>query len=233
MNLDIREIFLLFIIYSFLGWIVDIIGASLKSKKIVPRGFLIGPYCPIYGFGALLITFFLSKYQNDLFALFILACILGASLEYFTSYIMEKIFKARWWDYSYTKYNLNGRVCVKTTVAFGLLGVILIEFLNPFFVSIITSLSENILTILSIIVFILFMTDVVISFNIISNIKKVDLGSAADSTEEITKKVKEALKNKSILNRRLVLAFPHLKIELPRKYLDKIKEDIKNKTKNV
>lgn len=231
--MDLRVVFMLFIIYSFLGWIVDTIGAGLKEKKLVPRGFLIGPYCPIYGFGALLIIFFLSKYQNDLLALFVLACIFGASLEYFTSYIMEKMFNARWWDYSYTKYNLNGRVCVRTTVAFGLLGVVLVKYLNPFFENLIVNMPDLLLSILSIGILVLFITDVAVSFNIISNIKKVDLSGAADSTEEITKRVKETLRSKSILNKRLVLAFPRLKVKLPKISLDKLKEDIINRTKNV
>lgn len=221
----IKILFLLFIIYSFLGWLMEVIFVSIKEKKIVARGFLIGPVCPIYGFGAILITLFLTKYTNDIPVLFILATVLGASLEYFTSYIMEKIFKTRWWDYSQHKYNINGRICLATSICFGTLGVILIHFLNPFFTHILNIIPNIILTIVSIILLVLIITDLVISCNVISKIKKVDLGGAKDATDEITTKVREALKNKSLLTKRLMNAFPNLKI--------KIKKEVKNIEKEI
>lgn len=214
MCMNIRIMFLLFIIYSFLGWLMEVVISLSKEKKIINRGFLIGPICPIYGAGALSITLLLTKYYNDIPVLFILAAILGSSLEYFTSYIMEKTFKTRWWDYSTHKYNINGRISLITSLGFGALGVVLIHFLNPFFTSILNTFPPIIITILTIIIAVIFITDFIISFNIISNIKKVDLSGAKDTTEEITIKVRETLKNKSLLNKRLIEAFPHLKIKI-------------------
>ena len=106
----IRFYFLLFISYSVIGWIMETILKTIEYKKFVNRGFLIGPYCPIYGCGALLMTFLLQGYAEDPIVLFVFNIIICSILEYSTSYIMEKIFKARWWDYSYTKYNINGRI---------------------------------------------------------------------------------------------------------------------------
>lgn len=105
--------FMLFFIYAILGWIIETTLVSIEKRKFVNRGFLIGPYCPIYGFGGLAITILLKNYTKDPIVLFLMAVIICGTLEYFTSYIMEKIFKARWWDYSAKKYNINGRICLE------------------------------------------------------------------------------------------------------------------------
>ena len=125
--------FLLFLFYSFLGWILEMVVCSIADKKVVNRGFLIGPYCPIYGSGCLLIISLLHKYQDDPFTLFIMAVIVCSLLEYFTSYIMEKLFKARWWDYSDRRFNINGRICLDNLVLFGVLGLLIFYVANPFF----------------------------------------------------------------------------------------------------
>ncbi len=228
--MDLRITFLLFIIYSILGWIMEVIIVSFQQKKVTDRGFLIGPYCPIYGTGALLITIFLTKYVDDLVALFVMSSIFGAVLEYFTSYIMEKIFKTRWWDYSTHKYNLNCRISLTTTLGFGALGVILIHFLNPFFEKVMGLFPDLVLTIVSIVLAVIILTDIIISFNVISNIKRVDLSDAIDTTDEITAKVKEILRSKSLLNKRLVIAFPNLKVKIPEN-LRKLGEMAKNNKK--
>ena len=97
---DIEKYVLLFFIYAFLGWIMEVIGKLIQQKKFINRGFLIGPYCPIYGHGAILITILLSRYKANPFILFFMAILICSILEYATSYFMEKIFHARWWDYS-------------------------------------------------------------------------------------------------------------------------------------
>lgn len=223
MNLETS--FLLFIIYSLLGWLMEEILVSIKEKKIVDRGFLIGPICPIYGCGALLITIVLAKYHNDILVLFVLATVLGAILEYFTSYIMEKLFKVRWWDYSQNKYNLNGRICLTTSICFGILGVLMIHFLNPFFLYLLNSIPNIVLQIVSIILAILLIIDIILSFSVISKIKKIGLSGAKDATDEITTRVKEVLKNNSFFTKRLVDAFPNLKI--------KIKDEVRKLGNNI
>lgn len=221
--MEIRVMFLLFILYSFLGWLMEVILVSIQTKKPTDRGFLIGPLCPIYGVGALLITILLNKYSNDLPALFIMATILGAILEYFTSYIMEKTFKTRWWDYSDKKYNINGRISLTTSIGFGILGVILIHILNPFFKNILNHFSNTAVLIISVILLIIFIIDIITSFRIISKIKIVNTNELRDSTDEITQYVRETLRKHSILTKRLVIAFPNLKIKI-HDDLNKIKE---------
>ena len=124
--------FLLFFIYSLLGWIAESIYVSIKEKKFVNRGFLIGPYCPIYGFGSILMILYLTQYKDNFVTVFLLGIFICCLLEYMTSYLMEKIFKARWWDYSDKKYNLNGRICGENALLFGLGSIVIIYLLNPF-----------------------------------------------------------------------------------------------------
>ena len=90
--------FLLFLLYSMFGYIIEVISVSIHAKKwVFNRGFLIGPYLPIYGFGSLIMVLFLNRYENDLLALFVMSAFLCTLLEYITSLIMEKIFQLRWW----------------------------------------------------------------------------------------------------------------------------------------
>lgn len=206
---NIMNYFLVFIFYSFVGWILEVLNFIFREKKIVNRGFLIGPYCPIYGFGSLFITIFLTKYKVDLFGLFVKTMFICAILEYLTSYIMERLFKTRWWDYSNNKFNINGRICLETMILFGIGGILIIYVVNPLLFAVFKLLPNIILTIISVFLFLIFLVDVIVSLNIINNFKKVSNNIRKDSTEEINKMVKEELKNKSYLKRRLVSAFPN------------------------
>ena len=133
MLLQIKLYFLLFIIYSILGWIMEVINAIFTLKRFVNRGFLIGPYCPIYGCGAVLITVLLGRFKSNPIIFFIMSILLCGTLEYLTSYIMEKFFNLRWWDYSEKKFNIDGRVCLETLLPFGILGIVIMYISNPFF----------------------------------------------------------------------------------------------------
>lgn len=205
------KIFYIFILYSILGWFMEVVIVSSKKRKITARGFLIGPWCPIYGFGALFITLLLRKYYNDPVVLFVMSFLMGTILEYVTSYLMEKLFHARWWDYSNHKFQINGRVSLTTSLGFGALGVILVYILNPFFLRIIKNIPPIVFTIIMIIVLLIFITDVITSYKIISNIKISKDVDIKDLTDKYTEEVKKHLRNKSIFNRRLLNAFPHLK----------------------
>lgn len=213
--MTISEYFLMFIIYSFVGWSIEVINNIINNKKFVNRGFLIGPYCPIYGFGGICITVFLTRYNDSILVLFVMAMAICGVLEYITSYIMEKFFKARWWDYSNKKYNINGRICLETMIPFGILGCFVIYITNPFLLYIFRNIPNHLINILAIIISIIFFIDNLISFKIISNFRKSTFFEVKkDSTEEITKRVKEVLINSSHLQKRLISAFPTLKINL-------------------
>lgn len=213
MKYDLRILFLLFIMYSFMGWLVEVLGSLIQKKKFVNRGFLIGPYCPIYGMGSITMILLLSRYTDDIITLFIMCILLFSILEYSTSYIMEKLFKARWWDYSQKKFNINGRICLETMIPFGIVGVFVMYIVNPMFLHALNSLPDIILTLFTIVIGILFIIDICVSVNVITNLKVTARKIKQDSTEEITTKVKEVLLNKNYIKSRLVKAFPKLKIK--------------------
>lgn len=126
----IASYFLWFFIYSMIGWIYETTICSVSQRKFVNRGFLNGPYCPIYGAGALLVILLFGKMTNP-FQLFLCSAVVTCTLEYLTSYGMEKLFHAKWWDYSSRRFNLHGRICLEGALVFGLLSVLIILFLHP------------------------------------------------------------------------------------------------------
>ena len=149
--------FLLYFMYCLFGYILECIFCTIVDKKVVlNRGFLIGPYLPIYGCGAITIIFLLKRYLDDPIALFVMAALVATILEYIASYFMEKIFKARWWDYSEQKFNINGRVCLLNTVLFGIGGLVIMYWINPVFTNFLHSFNKKILIVLGIISFLIY-----------------------------------------------------------------------------
>ena len=128
---ELSELILLFTIYSLLGWICESAACSIEAKKFINRGFLNGPFCPIYGVGALLIVKLLTPFSGNLAALFIAALLLTSVLEYLTGFLLEKLFHAKWWDYSHRRFNLQGRVCLGNALVFGVMGVAAVHLIHP------------------------------------------------------------------------------------------------------
>lgn len=203
--------FLLFISYAFLGWCMEVTCKLIQYKKFINRGFLIGPYCPIYGWGALTITILLKRYMEDPLVLFVMSTLICSIIEYLTSYFMEKKYHARWWDYSNRKFNINGRICLETLVPFGILGVAIMYGTNPILFKLYNQIPQLVMNILTSILFIGFIVDNIISSNIISSINVEGNKLIKDNTEEITEKIKQILRQKSWLHRRLINAYPGLK----------------------
>lgn len=219
--------FLLFMSYAFLGWCMEVICKLIQTRKFINRGFLIGPYCPIYGWGAIAITVLLKRYTYDILVLFVMSMIVCSIIEYFTSYFMEKKYHARWWDYSNKKFNINGRICLETLIPFGILGVIIMYVTNPLLLHFFETIPQIILHIITATLFIVFIVDNAISSNVIASINVEGSKLIKDNTEEITERVKDVLRKKSWLHRRLVNAYPNLK-DIKVK-IKKIKEKVENK----
>ena len=232
--MDFLKIFLLFWFCSFLGWVVEVIAFIYSDKKIINRGFLIGPYCPIYGSGAM-IMLLISPYKNHLFVCFILALVLCSTLEYIASYIMERLFEIRWWDYSDDAFNINGRICLRNAIAFGALGVIFTRFIYPLYTKLISYLSDQAIIIISIIVFILTIIDIFVSFNAMSKIKTI-LGKEIenyknkDATDDVNKLVNKKLPGINFLQKRLIDTY-HL-LDKEKKYIMKTIKKVNEKTKS-
>ena len=222
---------LLFFVYSFLGWCLEVGCKLVSDHKFINRGFLIGPYCPIYGHGALIMTILLNRYLNDPVTLFIMIILCCSLLEYFTSYFLEKIFHTRWWDYSGYRFNINGRICLETMVPFGLFGLFIMYVSNPFFLGLIEKISIPILYALTLVILIVYFVDNVISFKIIKNIQHVseDVQKKQiikkDDTERITKMIKKQVEDSmKTFEKRLIHAFPHLQVIKRKVVRKKLKE---------
>ncbi len=119
-----------FLLYSVSGWVFEVIYCSIKEGHPINRGFLNGPYCPIYGVGACFVGGMLAGIGNPI-ALFILGAVLCCCVEYATSWVLERAFHARWWDYSHRRFNLHGRVCLAGAMLFGTAIVSVVYVIQP------------------------------------------------------------------------------------------------------
>ena len=123
---------LLFFFYSFAGWCLETTYCSLGEKRFINRGFLTGPLCPIYGAAATVLTVMIyNPFKDNMLAVFVLGIILCDIVEYVTSYVMEKLFNARWWDYTYELLNVSGRICLKHSLYWGVISIVFIRLIHP------------------------------------------------------------------------------------------------------
>ena len=227
--------FLLFIIYSVIGFVAEIINCSITNKRIVlNRGFFLGPYLPIYGVCCLIMSFFLTRYNHDIVALYTMSMFLCTLIEYITSYILEKIFKVRWWDYSDRKFNIAGRVCMENALLFGFGGIFLVKIIDPVIYPFLFSFKENTLIIVSWVMITIFFTDLVVTLVTLSKIKiSANRYNDHDATEEIKLLVREKIEN-SFLVRHLLNAFPKMSGSDLKIFIDikKKSNDFKNNLKS-
>lgn len=162
--MDIRKIIIMFMLYSVIGWISEMIYCYIYDRSFTNRGFLCGPLCPIYACGALFIVFTLSNFKYNPVIIFFLGMIGCSIIEYLTSFLMEKLFNAKWWDYSNYKYNIKGRICLLNSIIFGIGSVIIIYLIQPMVELFLHKLNNIQLTVLSISFVFYFIIDYVLSF---------------------------------------------------------------------
>lgn len=145
-ELPFATAFLIFIMFAFIGWVSEEIYVGvLVEHRLVNRGFLHGPLCPVYGFGGVVILMLPPSLYNTWIPLFFASMVLCTVVEYFVSWIMEKLFHARWWDYSQYKIQLNGRVCLLNSVLFGFLGLGVIRFVYPHIIEFLDWMGETVI----------------------------------------------------------------------------------------
>lgn len=126
------EWILYFTIYSILGWLCETIWCSVGAGKMVNRGFLSGPWCPVYGFGAVILMLFAEPLRKYFVLVFFLSVLTTTALEYFSGWLLETLFKTRWWDYSERRFQIKGRICLRNSLLFGFLGMAAVYILQPF-----------------------------------------------------------------------------------------------------
>lgn len=240
-----------FFIYSFLGWCIESAYKSICEKKLVNSGFLYGPFCPIYGYGAIIMYIFLEDVSSKPFITFCLGFVVLSIWEYAVGAFLEKVFHRKYWDYSKNKFNLQGRVCLLNSIFWGILGVLFIDVIHPFITDLLYKIDYNTILYFDIIIAILFVIDTIISiisnFSIAEKLKHVEElnDSIKEKLEEIKQKGKNVeqslqdtlddLKEKraKIIRKsyrqivRLKKAFPSLKSEEFSKFLSEKKEFFK------
>jgi uncharacterized membrane protein len=225
-----------FMIYSFIGWTTEVLFHIYKLKNFVNRGFLYGPVCPIYGATAVILIYFLSPFSNKLLLLFTGGVIIASIIEYVTGYAMERMFNAKWWDYSDNKYNLRGYICLKFSLIWGLMSLFFIKYINPLVSNITYFVINNFGQVFYNIILILFISDLALTINSLvtfkklftelqqvitekaENLQKLNINSLnKEIKDEISDRIKvlheinERLSNRiSNRQRRLLKAFPHI-----------------------
>ena len=205
------NLILLFFAYAFLGWCIEVTLKYFQFHRFINRGFLTGPWLPIYGSGAALITVVikgLAPLEFSVGTTFAVSFLLCGFLEYMTSYVLEKRFHARWWDYSQKPMNLHGRVWIGNLILFGLGGVVIVDLINPLLLRLSEHMSFPLREILSLSV--VFVADYVMSHFVLKLVKTSVELSEADDTEAISKEVRLLLSDRSVFHRRFADAYPEV-----------------------
>ena len=123
---------LYFFLFAFIGWLMETFYAVFTLGYFTNRGFLFGPICPIYGYGALMLILFLGKYRKHDLKLFFYAAIIFSVFEYLVSYGLDALFAMHWWDYTNDFLNLNGRISIFYSFAWGIIAILFINHIYPF-----------------------------------------------------------------------------------------------------
>ena len=207
------SLILLFFAYAFLGWCMEVTLKYFQFHRFINRGFLTGPWLPIYGSGAVLITVAvqgLSPLESSVGTTFIVSFVLCGLIEYMTSYVLEKRFHARWWDYSRKPMNLHGRVWIGNLILFGLGGVVIVDLINPLLLRLSEHMSFPLREIMALFLSVVFVADYVMSHFVLKLVKTSVELSEADDTEAISKEVRLLLSDRSVFHRRFAEAYPEV-----------------------
>ncbi len=246
LGISIWQIFFYFIIYSFLGYIIEtIFGIITMGVWQSRQSFIYGPFCGIYGVGAVVIIIFSKYFNKNNYTLFIGGILCGSITEYLISFFVELILDTRWWDYSNNILNINGRICLLYSIFWGILTVFLIKYFNPVIDYIINKLYEKFSQrlikriLLAIIIFIsldclltCFAQDIFITkITIENNIEMKDIQRRKSSYEKIkNNEFLNTITNKLFSNEKMIKTFPNLKIKDKNEntiYIDSLLKDIK------
>ena len=220
-------LFMVFFLASVAGYLAEVVYCSIVDKYFEwNRGFLFGPYVPIYGVGTLIIIGISQKYLHNVFLLFLLTVVACSVVEYLASWIMEKLFKVRWWDYSTQKFNINGRICLLNGIMFGFAGLAIVYIIHPILAKLFSVIPEPLTITAAIICALFFIIDLIVTiYTLISirmtldDIEEVENDESSlstDDTERTRKKAIERIKNNAILYKIMLTAFP---------YIDGVNED--------
>ncbi|MBR3133613.1 MAG: putative ABC transporter permease [Clostridia bacterium] len=201
--MDIIRILNYFVIYSFFGWILESTYKSLHEKKFINSGFLVGPFCPIYGYGALIMYLFLDRFSNNLFLLFISAFLILSLFEYVVGVGLELAFHTKYWDYSRKKFNIKGWVCLENSMYWGILGVVFIKLIHPGIETLLEVIPNRVMIIFTSISIAYIFAD-----TILTTIKLIKINIKLTKLDELTERIQSHLPHLNgvkVLNKATVL----------------------------
>lgn len=190
---------LLFFFYSAAGWCLETTYCSIGEKRFINRGFLTGPLCPIYGTAALVMTILIyNPFRDRPLLVFVLGIILCDLVEYITSFLMEKLFAARWWDYTYEFMNIRGRICLKHSLYWGVISIVFVDVIHPAVENLYSRINGQYLIFILAAVLTVFVLDLINAVRKALDIRKLHIKlknlSAALTSELNT--VKDSIENK-------------------------------------
>lgn len=180
-----------FYFYCFFGWVFESTYVSIKSRHLVNRGFMRGPFLPIYGSGAIMMLVVSMPFQDNLILTYLAGCVGATLLELVTGMTMEALFKVRYWDYSNQKFNYKGHICLSSTIAWGVLTIFMTQFLHKGVEKLVLSIPYNILTILTVVLSVYIVADFTLSFKAAMDLRDVLIGldKARAEMEKIQKRL--------------------------------------------
>lgn len=164
---------LFFYIYCMLGWCFETTYVSICKKKFVNRGFMKGPFLPIYGAGAVTVLFVTIPFRKNIILIYIFGALAATILEYITGELMERLFKVRYWDYSRKKFNYKGHICLSSTVAWGFLSILMTQIIHKPIENIVFKISSEFRINITIIITVVAVFDFTMAFKTALNIKEL------------------------------------------------------------
>lgn len=167
-----QEIALLFFVYAFLGWCVEVAFVAITLGKVVNRGFLNGPICPIYGCGMLGVLMALLPIKQNVFLLFLGGMLICSVIELFGGWILDKIFHMRWWDYSDRPFNIGGYVCLPFSIMWGFAVVFAVRFVHAPIMVVVEKIPYTAKIIIITIFAVIFTIDMIVTLKNLIGIKK-------------------------------------------------------------
>ena len=170
---NIYKIFLAFISYAFLGWCLEVVFHIFTERRFINRGFLSGPLCPIYGVGAVLIIMFLDQIDSSFWSIFLGGMIFASLLEIVTGYVLFKVFKTRWWDYSESRFNIGGYISLEFSLAWGFASIFMMRVLQPRVNGFIMSIPAKYVNKIAIVLFLIFVLDVITTLKSLISFRSV------------------------------------------------------------
>lgn len=168
-----RDYLIYFFIYAFVGWVIEVSYHTVTKGRFINRGFLAGPYCPIYGFGAIAVIYFLTDIaEKNKMVLFLGSMFIATIIEYIAGFLLEKIFHERWWDYSDRRLNIGGYVCLEFSVIWGMFCFLLYEAVHPMIRKMVSLIPERVSLYLGIGLVIIMTIDLIATINTLIGLNK-------------------------------------------------------------